>query len=382
MMVLGRMSIRQVLDDDFGSLVLAEHPLLDPTNDEIEVPHDPRFNMAKRMEVFRERAAHSYLDILRTLCQNRCRTRRDLTHSINDWENLQMDAEELDAELQEFTKEQPVLDHAISPEPTYSFPLSSWAYFYKLRQMEWIVQIGFELEICHADELAGMYWYLQSLAQTRVRHIERIRGFTMRRFTSSNRSRGLPSQKELGFAKALSYTNYSMLEATATQGFADALSCLYTVLLRLNLISRPPRPYSNDALRYELRMKPFLPIGLPEFLPYEQFRLAVEQPDESTDDLLAFAAEAAIRARKDFELLSKLDGKTARFVGSEEAWLKNVKDVLKACISASICISMFRKALDKVEGEKGEKLAVKVEIPEVAKGYHNWWIVPKIVSSK
>ena len=25
--------------------------------------------------------------------------------------------------------------------------------------MEWIVQLGFELDIYQADELAGMYWY-------------------------------------------------------------------------------------------------------------------------------------------------------------------------------------------------------------------------------
>src|SRR5208282_1503794 len=109
----------------------------DPKNDDIEVPRDPRFNMAKRMETFRERAAHSYLDILRTLCQNRCRTRRDLTHTIVEGEKLQLDAEELDLELREFTREHPVLEESISPEPIYSFPLSSWAYFYKLRQMEW-----------------------------------------------------------------------------------------------------------------------------------------------------------------------------------------------------------------------------------------------------
>jgi N-alpha-acetyltransferase 35, NatC auxiliary subunit len=381
MMVLGKMSIRQLLDDDLSSLVLAEDPLLDPKNDEIEVPHDPRFNMAKRMANFRERAAHSYLDILRTLCQNRCRTRRDLAHTIIDWENLQLDAEELDQELRESTREEPVLDHSISPDPIYSFPLSSWAYFYKLRQMEWIVQMGFELEVYQVDELAGMYWYLQHLTQTRIRHTERIRGFTMRRFTASGQARSMPSQKDLGFGRALSYINYSMLEATATQGFADALSCLYTVLNRRKLIPTPPRPYSNDPLRYELRMKPFLPIGLPEFLPYDQFQLAVSQSEESTADLLTFAAEAAARARKDLELLSKLDGNTARCLGSEEAWKKNVKDCLRACISASISISMLKKALEKTS-DAGKEADVKVEVPPVGEGYHDCWIVPKVVVLK
>lgn len=380
-MVLGKMSIRQLLDDDLSSLVLAEDSLLDPKNDDIEVPHDPRFNMAKRMETFRERAAHSYLDILHTLCQNRCRTRRDLTHIIIDWENLQLDAEELDQELREFTGEEPVLDHSISPEATYSFPLSSWAYFYKLRQMEWIVQMGFELEVYQVDELAGMYWYLQHLTQTRIRHTERIHGFTMRRFTASGQAQSMPSQKDLGFGRALSYINYSMLEATATQGFADALNCLYTVLNRRKLIPAPPRPYSDDALRYELRMKPFLPIGLPEFLPYQQFQLAVSQSEESTADLLTFAAEAVARARKDFELLSKLDGNTARCLGSEEAWKKNVKDCLRACISASINISVIKKALEKADAA-GKEVEVRVEVPPVGEGYHDWWIVPKVVVLK
>ena len=41
-----------------------------------------------------------------------------------------------------------------------STPLTSWIYFYKLRQMEWIIQLGFELDIYLPDEIAGMYWYV------------------------------------------------------------------------------------------------------------------------------------------------------------------------------------------------------------------------------
>jgi hypothetical protein len=383
-LVLGRMSIRQLLDDDLTSLVLPEDQLLDPMNDEIEVPHDPRFNMAKRMEVFRSRAAQVYLDLLRTACQNRCRIRRNLHHTIADWDNLQLDAEELDLELREFTKEEPITDPLISTDPTYSFPLSSWAYFYKLRQMEWIVQMGFELEVYQVDELAGMYWHLQNLTQTRVRHLERIRGFIMRRFTAATKKRKMTSQN--GFGKALSYVNFSMLEATATQGLADALSSLYVVLSRLSAISSPPRPYSHDAIRYELRMKPFLAIGLPELLPYDQFKLAVTQPDESTDDFLQFAAEAATRAKKDFELMSKLDGQTARCLGSEQSWQRSVKDCLRACISTSISISVIKKALDaaaapnrKGKGRGMAEVKLKAEIPPVGKGYHDWWAVPKIM---
>jgi len=169
-----------------------------------------------------------------------------------------------------------------------------------------------------------------------------------------------------------------MLEATATHGFADSLSCLYVVLERLSIIPLTPHPYSDDAIRYELRMKPFLQLVLPEFLPYEHFHLAVTQPTESTSDLLLFAAETVVRARKDFELLSKLDARTARCRGSEESWKKNVKESLKACISASITIATVKKAVD-AAGKDGE-VKLKAVIPPAGSGYHDWWIIPKIAS--
>ena len=62
--------------------------------------------------------------------------------------------EDLDMELRQFTHEQPL----IAGEEIWSFPLSSWAFNIKLHQMEWIVQLGFELNIYKLDELASMYW--------------------------------------------------------------------------------------------------------------------------------------------------------------------------------------------------------------------------------
>jgi len=317
------------------------------------------------------------LDILRTICQNRCRIRRTLCHTIADWDNLQLDAEELDQELQAFTKEEPIIDPEISDDPIYSFPLSSWAYFYKLRQMEWIVQMGFELETYHPDELAGMYWYLQYIAKTRSHHLERIRGFIIRSFSTSRHKSETAGQKNSEFANALSFVNFSSMEAAATYGLADALSCLFTVLSRLSLIKSPPRPYSDDTMRYEVRMKPFQSIGLPELIPFDGLTRLIMQPDETTPTLLTFAAESASGAKKGFEVLSKLSEKDAYCQGSHDSWLKNTKDCLKACIFTNITISAVNKALA-AAGKNGQ-VKIKVEIPPTGKGYHDWWIVPKVI---
>lgn len=377
MMVLGTMSIRQLLDDDLASVVLPSDILLDRGNDDIELPTDPRFNMAQRMEIFRARAAQSYLDIFRTLCQNRCRIRRTLCHLVPDWDNLQLDGEELDIELRQFTMEQPVVDRTISRAPVYAFPLSSWAYFHKLRLMELIVQMGFELSIYQPEELASMYWYQQYLAQTRCRHLERIRGFVMRKFAASSRARTVSARQDPEYGRTLSFLNFSMLQATAAQGFADALTCLFVALKRLGLISTPSYPYSDAEKRYNLRMKPFLSIGLPELPSQAQTHALVNQPEEDIAGLLQLATEATGRAKKDFELIGKLDAVAAQCQGSEESWRKDVKDQLRACIMAGITIATLTKAFDKAD--KKDELGIKVEWPADGKGYHDFWVVPKLV---
>ncbi|KAA8573598.1 hypothetical protein EYC84_005181 [Monilinia fructicola] len=377
MIILGKMSIREVLDDDLASLTLPANQLLDRNNDEIEVTHDPRFHMAQRMELFRSRAANTYIDLLRTMCQNRCRIRRTLCHTIVDWDNLQLDGEEIDQELREFTKEEAFTDLNISSDPIYAFPLSSWAYYYKLRQMEWIVQLGFELQIYQSDELSGMYYYLNYLCKTRSRHLERIRSEVMRSYSARRKESKLDTSQQAEFANAISYINFSMLESTSTYGFADALSSLFEALRRLDLIPIPPRPYGDDIMRYEVRMKPFSTIGLPAPMPYDTFTHNVTQPRESTLDLLSIATEATAAAKKGFEILSKLNPKDAYCRGSHESWVKDIKNCLKACIFTGISIAAVKRAIE-AAGEDG-KVIVQVEIPSTGKGYHDWWIVPKII---
>ncbi|KAK0386522.1 hypothetical protein NLU13_6357 [Sarocladium strictum] len=377
---LGTMSIRQILDDDFSIVTLPASPLLDRANDEIEAPQDVRFDMAGQMEAFRQRAAQPFLDILRTFCQNRCRVRRTLCHIVREWENLQFDAEEIDQILQVRCKEQPV------PLPgangvavsSHALPLSSWTYFYKLRQMEWIVQFGFELEVYQPDELAGMYWYLNYLAKCRVQHTERIRSFLVHRAgeqKTQGKDQDSKQQKELD--RALSFSRLSMLEAAVTWELSDALSCLYTIIHRYKLLKLPSRPYGSDELRYELRMKPFVSIGLPDLPSFQDFTLGTTQPGTPTEDILAYGERALAGAKRGFEALSKFSAEESFSVGCHDRWVASMKNGLKSCIAAGIAFSTLQKAVREVGGAEGG-LKLQAEVPTPAKSYHEWWIVPRI----
>ncbi|KAI1001414.1 hypothetical protein K3495_g6783 [Podosphaera aphanis] len=376
MIILGSMSIRQVIDDDLAITVLPAHVLLDRSNDEIEIPFDPRHKMAAQMEYFRSRAAGCYLDLLRTICQNRCRMRRTLCHTVVDWQALQHDAEGLDRDMRDLTKEKPIVEPDFSSEPIWEFPLSSWVYYYKICQMEWIVQIGFELEIYQPNELAGMYWYLQYLAKIRSRHLERIRRFVTRSFDATQKASTITLMKQSEFFRSLSFIHFASVESAAIFSFADALSTLFTVLDRYSLIESPPRPYSDDHLRYEVRMKPFMSVDIPEFIPFDKFSRLVKKPSESALDLLNFSINAATNAKKSFEILSKLSPKESFCCGSHESWLIEVKNCLKACIATNISILAIIKAVK--DSGSATSVKLKVELPKAGAGYHNYWIVPSV----
>lgn len=52
----GTMSVKQFLFADLGEIVLPAHLLIDPANDLVEAPHDPRFQISRKLEVFITRA--------------------------------------------------------------------------------------------------------------------------------------------------------------------------------------------------------------------------------------------------------------------------------------------------------------------------------------
>ena len=52
MRVLRNMSIKQLLFDDLEEVVLPADILLDLSNGDIEAPHDPRFQIVRKMEAF------------------------------------------------------------------------------------------------------------------------------------------------------------------------------------------------------------------------------------------------------------------------------------------------------------------------------------------
>lgn len=65
MSILGAVSVKQFLYDDLAELVLPSSILLQANMDETEMPSDPRFQIAKKMDDFVKRFAQVRFNLVR-----------------------------------------------------------------------------------------------------------------------------------------------------------------------------------------------------------------------------------------------------------------------------------------------------------------------------
>ncbi|KAJ5084874.1 hypothetical protein NUU61_009453 [Penicillium alfredii] len=389
MTILGAVPVKQFLFDDLAELVLPSSILLEASTDEVELPSDPRFQIAQKMDEFKKRFAQPFVDTVRSACLNRCRIRRTICHTVVDWDNLQMEAEDLDLQIRTLSAEPPM--PLQNGEQTFTYPLSSWAYHQKLNQLRLILQMGFELSIYAPEELPGMYWYLSHICSTHLGHIDRIRTFTVATrkrdiMSASNRADNLVP-KSAAFHKSFRTLERLTTHLIAVDAFAIALHALYVLLARHKVLpsASSPEAYSSEKLRYELRMKHFLPISLPELVPYEEYQREATLEGDSDATVLERASKAIIEARRAWEATlahgpfiddPSLPAKMPS-IAIEEDWKRDVKDTMRACIGSSITIETVKKALT---GTSNNMKTLQVDVPDVGSKnrWHDWWVVPQV----
>ena len=263
-----------------------------------------------------------------------------------------------------------------------------------------------------------MYWYLTHICSTHLTHIERIRAFTVAASKRSAHSKGIDQASRESFQRTLHLLELLTTHLVAVDTFAMALHSLYVLLERHNLLPKAcsTQAYSSDSLRYELRMNPFIPITLPELVPYEEYQRMARLENISDAAVLERATRAIAEARKGWEAVlangafinddengtTKNKKKERAKTSVEGYWEKDVKDTMRACIGTSIGIEVMRKALKNLnnsgaayrngngsggkmngqhEGGRGGGISnLRVNIPDVGskKKWHDWWVVPEI----
>jgi N-alpha-acetyltransferase 35, NatC auxiliary subunit len=381
--VVGVFSTKDVVFEELRSMVLPAGPLLDPANEMVENPYDSRFRIAQQVDQFVTKSGPSHLNQLRSFCQNRCRIRRNLCHALLEWDSMQADAEDIDGTLQTLAKEKPV-PYPASEAPSFSYPLSSWIYHYKLMQLRLVVQMGFELSIYGLHEYPSMYWYLSHTASLHLSHLERMSYFVSVQTKKPN---------DADPALRLLFRHFSYLKAVDT--LASALHCVFVVLQRHGHVPKARAGYASDELRFELRMRPFQYLSIPEPLSHKEMQRSTDLGKLSDRKLLDQAARLVQASKKAWEEVLKAGWSSSRLRQFSEQqpstspsviqreWTRDIKNSMKSCIGTSITITSLIKSVEEAGTACGSTLhlatlKVSVPTPEDTGRFHAWWAVPKI----
>ena len=162
-----------ILITDLRELVMAGDPLFSADNWEVELPSDPRYQLARKVDDFLTRATDEYLNLYRMALQNRCRIRRTFAQSITILDSLQALAEDFDADIHTITRSAS-LTKLSRHEPSTFYPFAAWVFHHKLLAMQHVTTLGFELEIYLPNEYSSIYVYLAHLATTHHTHLAYI----------------------------------------------------------------------------------------------------------------------------------------------------------------------------------------------------------------
>ncbi len=393
-LVVGRFALKDFMTHDIRSLVLPSEQLFDHSQME-DIQEDQQIELGSRVDLFTDRCGQSYLNLFRTLCLNRCRVRRTMCHAALEWDQIQAEAEELDTLAQSILGE-PAMPYPAGDEPTFSYSFSSWVYHYKLIQLRTVLQMGFELSIYAPHEFAGMYWYLSFLGSTHLNHLERVSFFV-----ASGQQLDDSQQGEVQSTLKRLFRHFTWLKAT--EAMAKALHRVFTLLQRHGQFQKSVIAYASDTLQYELRMRPFLHLSIPEPISVDVARQSSSLSGVSDELVIEQALKMIQTARKTWEEVlkagwkfddhvrtadTKTNAELARVgnaAGSvvEREWTRDVRNSIRACIGTSIFITALMKA--QRTGTHGSATAIaslKMEIPPVGDRdrWHPNWPVPKITT--
>ena len=355
----------ELLLADIRDLVLAGDDLTKPQSFEVELPSDPRHLCSRHMESFMDKAIEEFLNLYRMVCQNRCRIRRTFTQAIPILDELETVAIATDKELATLTSS---LRMKMNGHIELLQPLSDWTKFHKLRIMAWTVQLGFETEICLLDELGTMYWFLAHLSEQRAQLIEHIMAFTTERM---RQMKDKSIKRECN--ASIEYLRSLLNTALITMAIAEVLSIQYGLLMDLNIITAPKRDFAQMNLLYEARMKPFL--GQFNYSPPDSDEFNKRRQQANTPKKVAADIDQKLkRAKNLIAQTKKMTPQQAKYIGTEDEWKKEWKQLETTCVAISVGVSQLLRACEKY----GEADISKVMECKAEKKYHEWWVIPQL----
>ncbi|KAF8978978.1 hypothetical protein BGZ46_005961 [Entomortierella lignicola] len=370
-----------------------------PEQDEDEVSLLKR-QIQTKLDHFIDKAIKPFVDTLQIAGQNTSRQKRNLRKIVQLWETLQEEAELFDEEIHivldqiRGSQEQDNVDSTQADGSLRPFYFVSWAYHMKLWVMEWLVLLGFELELYSAFEYSMIYGYVDCVLGAHAQHLRRIQ--TIAESESQTGSKDSSTQKKkkkkkkktsatedkvsssadtnqsdlpsdnaplqpntdpssTGNASASTTTIISTPAIRAVQDMitirlqlARGVFLILAALTKVGHLSTTPAHLSRHGLNdletlYRHRFKAFHHLSSPELMTYENYLQRLDCEGLDAWQILEYSTDFFNQAKAGLDRLQSLSARDARVNLCEDAWRQDIKSMIKVCIANKVSIVALQK---------------------------------------
>ncbi|CAO3587271.1 unnamed protein product [Absidia cylindrospora] len=297
-------------------------------------------------------AAMPFVYFFKVQCHNRARQRRIFCKVLGEWEILQDEALHLDKKFYDaktLLSGQGQDEQTMTWQNTYHFSL--WAYNMKMKMMEQILLLGFELDLYGETEYTTIYWYYWYLQYVLEKCYEQ----------QPDDDNGNNRMARSRYTQQLNSVKKEMAIGT------------FKLLLAAKKENQWPEQqhkqlrFDDPETRFNHRLKPFTKIASPPFQGFDRF-----QQDSSTDHLhtstLLDAAEKDFSTAKTrLEMLIKEPVEVAKTELCYDSSQKTLQSMVKICAANSDTIQQLLKL------DNGSSTNVTLTFE-----YHPWWPVMQL----
>ncbi|OAQ28156.1 Mak10-domain-containing protein [Linnemannia elongata AG-77] len=343
--------------------------------------------------MFVEKATKPFVDTLQIMGQNTSRQRRNLRKIVQLWETLQEQAEVFDADVHAVLEEMRLQqqggltgdEDGPQEQPAAPFYFVSWVYHMKLWVMEWLLLLGSELELYSPFEYSMVYAYVDSVLGAHAQHLQRIRSIIQSEILEpetvepiepsptkeaheesgikeSSEQKKKKKKKKKPSASSTTSTTEKVIEYAKPKKTVLMWQFLTSVKMQLtrgvflvlasltkagHLTTSPPHIASHGLNDLETlfahRFRAFRLLSSPEALTFENFLSRLDCDGLDSLAILDYATDYFSEAQRALDQLLLLSAAEAQVLLCEDAWRKDVKNMIKVCIASKIGIAGLQK---------------------------------------
>lgn len=294
-LIMGHIPFKEFLKDS------ARHFIAPPAL----MPYNPVSQMEaaqKFVDIFLERALPTMYSFLKICGFNRARQRDKLVRLLDDFVNLQDEAERMDVHL-----------HTLAGKTSTGIPrqylasFGTWVLYNSLRAMCSFLLSGLELELYSVHEYLYIFWYLYEFlfgwvvsALTRADSFLAVVDQGQVDVVAGAGKKGKEKEKKNKKQKGPPTKPYAheILLNQALQNMCGGYYKGLTGFLQDDRIPQPLPMFDNEVIRFDYRFAPFCNFTTPPPVPYCEFRdMRANLLQVPSKDLYAAAAKHFHQAR-------------------------------------------------------------------------------------